>query len=96
MGAFSADIVNKDDATAYSEFQSGSAAMILTYSWFNGDMVADKLGFEAGSFSFPNASDDYIQLIFEPRKGNGGGYTANANTDDPELLAEILKVFVEV
>lgn len=96
MGAFSADIASKDDATAYSEFQAGKAAMILTYSWFNGDMVEDKLGFEAGSFSFPNASDDYIQLIFEPRKGNGGGYTANANAENPELLAEILKVIVEV
>ncbi len=95
MGAFSADIANKDDATAYSEFQAGNTAMILTYSWFNGDMTEDKLGFEAGSFSFPNASDDYIQLIFEPRKGNGGGYTANANYDDPQLLADILKVMVE-
>mgnify|MGYP001301301402 FL=1 len=95
MGAFAADIANKDDATAYSEFQSGSAAMMLTYSWFNGDMVEDKLGFEAGSFSFPNASEDYIQLIFEPRKGNGGGYTANANYDDPQLLADIMKVMVE-
>lgn len=95
MGAFSADIVNKDDATAYSEFQAGNTAMLLTYSWFNGDMVEDALGFEAGSFSFPNAGDDYIQLIFEPRKGNGGGYTANANYEDPELLAEILKVMVQ-
>lgn len=95
MGAFSADIVNKDDATAYSEFQAGNTAMLLTYSWFNGDMAEDKLGFEAGSFSFPNAGDDYIQLIFEPRKGNGGGYTANASYDDPELLAEILKVMVQ-
>lgn len=95
MGAFTADIASKDDATAYSEFQSGTAAMLLTYSWFNTDMVEDKLGFEAGSFSFPNASDDYIQLIFEPRKGNGGGYTANANYDDPQLLADILKVMVE-
>ena len=95
MGAFTADIATKDDATAYSEFQSGNAAMILTYSWFNGDMVQDKLGFEAGSFSFPNSSEDYIQLIFEPRKGNGGGYTANANYDDPQLLTDILKVMVE-
>lgn len=95
MGAFSADIANKDDATAYSEFQSGKAAMMLTYSWFNGDMAADKLGFEAGAFSFPNASDNYIQLIFEPRKGNGGGYTVNAHDEDPELLVEILKVIVQ-
>lgn len=95
MGAFAPDIVNKDDATAYSEFQSGSAAMILTYSWFNGDMVEEKLGFEAGSFSFPNASDDYIQLIFEGRPGRGGGYTVNANVDDPELFAEIMKVMVQ-
>lgn len=95
MGAFSADIANKDDATAYSEFQSGKAAMMLTYSWFNGDMVEDKLGFVADSFSFPNTGDDYIQLIFEPRKGNGGGYTANANYEDPELLADILKVMVK-
>mgnify|MGYP002771329637 CR=1 FL=1 len=94
MGAFAPDIANKDDAAAYSGFQAGNTAMMLTYSWFNGDMVADKLGFEAGSFSFPNASDNYIQLIFEPRKGNGGGYTANANAKDPELLAEILKVMV--
>ena len=69
--------------------------MILTYSWFNGDMGTDQLGFEAGYFSFPNASDDYIQLIFEPRKGNGGGYTANANYEDPQLLADILKVMVK-
>ena len=95
MGAFTADIANKDDATSYSEFQSGNAAMIMTMSWFNGDMTADKLGFEAGYFAFPNNSDDYIQLIFEPRKGNGGGYTANANYDDPQLLADILKVMVE-
>lgn len=95
MGAFAADIVNKDDATAYSEFQAGNTAMMLTYSWFNGDMVEEKLGFKAGSFSFPNTGDDYIQLIFEPRKGNGGGYTGNANYEDPELLAEILMVMVE-
>lgn len=95
MGAFAADIANKDDATAYSEFQAGNTGMILTYSWFNGDMTADKLGFEAGSFSFPNTGDDYIQLIFEPRKGNGGGYTGNANYDDPQLLADILKVMVQ-
>lgn len=95
MGAFAADIPNKDDATAYAEFQAGNAAMMLTYSWFNGDMVEENLGFEAGSFSFPNAGDDYIQLIFEPRKGNGGGYTGNANSDDPELIVEILKVIVE-
>lgn len=95
MGAFSADIINKDDATAYSEFQNGDAAMLFTYSWFNGDIVEEKLGFEAGTFSFPNSGDDYIQLIFEPRKGNGGGYTANANYEDPELLAEILKVIVD-
>lgn len=94
MGAFAADTPNKDDATAYGEFQNGSAAMILTYSWFNGDMVADNLGFEAGSFSFPNSGDDYIQLIFEPRKGCGCGYTANAKSEDPELLAEIMKVIV--
>lgn len=94
MGAFAADTPNKDDATAYAEFQNGSAAMLLTYSWFNGDIVADKLGFEAGSFSFPNAGDDYIQLIFEPRKGCGCGYTANANSEDPALLAEIMKVIV--
>lgn len=94
MGAFTADIPNKDDATAYAEFQSGKAAMILAYSWFNGDMVEENLGFEAGSFSFPNASDDYIQLIFEPRKGNGGGYTCNADYDDPELLVSILKVML--
>lgn len=95
MGAFAPDTSNKDDATAYAEFQSGSSAMILTYSWFNGDMVAENLGFEAGSFSFPNAGDDYIQLIFEPRAGYGCGYTANANTDHPELLAEIMKVIVD-
>lgn len=95
MGAFAADITNKDDATAYSEFQAGNTGMILTYSWFNGDMVADKLGFEAGAFSFPNTGDDYIQLIFEPRKGNGGGYTGNANYEDPELLANILMIMVE-
>lgn len=94
MGAFSADIANKDDATAYSEFQAGNTGMMLTYSWFNGDMVKDKLGFEAGSFSFPNTGDDYIQLIFEPRKGNGGGYTVNADVEDPELMAEIMKVMV--
>lgn len=95
MGAFAPDIVNKDDATAYSEFQAGNTAMLLTFSWFNGDMGEDKLGFEAGYFSFPNTGDDYIQLIYEPRKGNGGGYTANANYEDPELLAEILKVMVQ-
>lgn len=94
MGAFAPDIVNKDDATAYAEFQSGNTAMLLTFSWFNGDMPEDKLGFEAGYFSFPNSGDDYIQLIYEPRKGNGGGYTGNANYEDPELLAEILKVMV--
>ena len=94
MGAFAPDTATKDDATAYAEFQNGTSAMLLTYSWFNGDMVADKLGFEAGSFSFPNAGDDYIQLIFEPRKGCGCGYTANAKSDDPELLAEIMKVIV--
>lgn len=94
MGAFAADTPNKDDATAYGEFQNGTAAMMLTYSWFNGDMVADKLGFEAGSFSFPNSGDDYVQLIFEPRKGCGCGYTANAKSEDPELLAEIMKVIV--
>lgn len=94
MGAFAPDIVNKDDATAYSEFQAGNTAMLLTFSWFNGDMPEDKLGFEAGSFSFPNTGDDYIQLIYEPRKGNGGGYTGNAHYEDPELLAEILKVMV--
>lgn len=95
MGAFAPDTVNKDDATAYSEFQSGDTAMLLTYSWFNGDLVADKLGFEAGTFSFPNTGDDYIQLIFEPRKGNGGGYTVNSKTENPELLAEIMKVMVQ-
>lgn len=95
MGAFAADIPNKDDATAYAEFQSGDTAMLMTYSWFNGDMLQDKLGFEAGYFPFPNESEDYIQLIFEPRKGNGGGYTANANYEDPELLVDILKVMVE-
>lgn len=95
MGAFASDIGNKDDAAAYAEFQSGNTAMMLTYSWFNGDMAADKLGFEAGSFGFPNSGEDYIQLIFEPRKGCGGGYTGNANYEDPELLAEILKVIVE-
>ncbi|MDE6891130.1 MAG: hypothetical protein K2P50_04965, partial [Lachnospiraceae bacterium] len=63
-------------------------------SWFNGDMPEDKLGFEAGSFSFPNTGDDYIQLIYEPRKGNGGGYTGNANSQEPELIVEILKVMV--
>ena len=94
MGAFAADIPTKDDATAYAEFQNGSAAMLLTYSWFNGDMVADKLGFEAGSFSFPNAGDDYIQLIFEPKAGYGCGYTANANSKNPQLLADIMKVIV--
>ena len=94
MGAFAADIPTKDDATAYAEFQNGSAAMMLTYSWFNGDMVADKLGFEAGSFSFPNDGEDYIQLIFEPRKGYGCGYTANANSDHPQLLADIMKIIV--
>jgi len=95
MGAFAPDIVNKDDATAYSEFQSGKTAMLLTFSWFNGDMAADKLGFEAGTFSFPNTGNDYIQLIYEPRKGNGGGYTVNAKAEDPELLAEIMKVMVQ-
>lgn len=95
MDAFAPDIVNKDDATAYSEFQAGNTAMLLTYSWFNGDMTEDKLGFEAGYFSFPNTTDEYIQLMYEPRKGNGGGYTGNANYDDPELLAEILKVMVQ-
>ena len=95
MGAFAPDTVNKDDATAYSEFQAGDTAMLLTYSWFNGDLVEDKLGFEAGTFSFPNTGDDYIQLIFEPRKGNGGGYTVNANSENPELLAEIMKVMVK-
>ena len=94
MGAFAADTPNKDDASAYAEFQNGSAAMLLTYSWFNGDMVAENLGFDAGYFSFPNTGDDYIQLIFEPRKGCGCGYTANANSDDPALLAEIMKVIV--
>lgn len=94
MGAFAPDIVNKDDATAYAEFQSGNTAMLLTFSWFNGDMPEDKLGFEAGSFSFPNTGDDYIQLIYEPRKGNGGGYTGNANSQEPELIVEILKVMV--
>lgn len=68
--------------------------MLLTYSWFNGDMVEENLGFKAGSFSFPNTGDDYIQLIFEPRKGNGGGYTGNANAENPELIAEILKVII--
>lgn len=96
MGAFAADIPTKEDATAYAEFQSGAAAMLLTYSWFNGDMVSDVLGFEAGSFSFPNSGDDYVQLIFAPRKGCWGGYTANAHSADPELLAEIMKVIVEV
>lgn len=95
MGAFAADIPNKDDATAYSEFQSGKTAMMLTYSWFNGDMAEDKLGFAADSFSFPNTGDDYIQLIFEPRKGNGGGYTVNANAENPDLLADIMKVMVQ-
>lgn len=94
MGAFAPDIVNKDDATAYAEFQAGNTAMLLTFSWFNGDMTEDKLGFAAGSFNFPNAGSDYIQLIYEPRKGNGGGYTGNANYEEPELLAEILKVMV--
>lgn len=94
MGAFAPDTTNKDDATAYAEFQNGSAAMLLTYSWFNGDMLADKLGFEAGYFSFPNTGDDYIQLIFEPRKGCGCGYTGNANAEDPALIAEILKVMI--
>ena len=95
MKAFAPDIVNKDDATAYSEFQAGNTAMMLTYSWFNGDMAEDKLGFVPGTFNFPAADDDYIQLIFEPRKGNGCGYTANANTEDPELLTEILQVIVK-
>ncbi|GAA0807678.1 hypothetical protein GCM10008910_48230 [Faecalicatena orotica] len=94
MKAFSADIGNKDDAAAYSEFQAGNTAMMLTYSWFNGDMTEEKLGFVPGEFNFPAADDDYIQLIFEPRKGNGGGYTANADTDNPELLTEILQVIV--
>ena len=94
MGAFTADIATKDDAAAYAEFQNGTAAMLLTYSWFNGDMVADKLGFEAGSFSFPNTGDDYIQIMWEPKAGYGCGYTANANTDHPELLAEVMKVIV--
>ena len=95
MKAFSSDIPNKDDATAYSEFQAGNTAMMLTYSWFNGDMNEEKLGFVPGEFNFPAAADDYIQLIFEPRKGNGCGYTANANTDDPELLTEILQLMVQ-
>lgn len=95
MGAFSSDIANKDDATAYAEFQSGKAGMILTYSWFNADMTEDNLGFEAGYFSFPNSSDDYIQLIYEPRVGSSGGYTGNANYEDPQLLTDILKVMVE-
>lgn len=94
MGAFAPDTPNKDDAAAYAEFQNGSAAMILTYSWFNGDMVEENLGFAAGSFSFPNTGDDYIQLIFEPRKGCGCGYTGNAHSDDPALLASILQVMV--
>lgn len=96
MGAFAADTPNKDDAAAYAEFQNGSAAMILTYSWFNGDMVEENLGFAAGSFSFPNTGDDYIQLIFEPRKGCGCGYTGNAHSDDPALLASILQTIVSV
>ncbi|MBS6765055.1 MAG: extracellular solute-binding protein [Clostridium sp.] len=95
MKAFSADIANKDDATAYSEFQAGNTAMMLTYSWFNGDMNEEKLGFVPGEFNFPAAQDDYIQLIFEPRKGNGCGYTANADTEDPELLTEILQLMVK-
>lgn len=95
MKAFSADIANKDDATAYSEFQAGNTAMMLTYSWFNGDMTEEKLGFVPGEFNFPAASEDYVQLIFEPRKGNGGGYTANANTEDPELLTDILKAILK-
>ena len=95
MGAFTPDMVNKDGATSYAEFQAGEAVMILTFSWMNGDMTSDKTGFETGTFSFPNTGDDYIQLIYEPRKGNGGGYTGNANYEDPELLAEILKVIVE-
>lgn len=95
MKAFSPDLVNKDDATAYSEFQAGKTAMLLTYSWFNSDMTEEKLGFVPGEFNFPASTGDYVQLIFEPRQGNGGGYTANANTEEPELLTEILQVIVQ-
>ena len=96
MGAFAPDIVNKDDATALAEFASGNTAMWLTYSWCNYDVTEENLGFVPGAFNFPAPENgDYIQLMFEPRPGNGGGYTGNAHSEHPELIAKVLQVMAE-
>lgn len=96
MGAFAADLVSKDGATSLAEFQSGKTAMWLTYSWCNYDVTEENLGFVPGTFNWPAAEGaEYEQLMFSPRKGYGCGYTANANAEDPQLLADILKVIVD-
>lgn len=93
MGAFTPDIASKDDATALSEFQSGTAAMWSTYSWCNYDVTEDNLGFVPGEFNWPAApGHDYRQLTFAT---NTGGFSINAECENPEFMVEIMKVMVE-
>lgn len=97
MGAFTTDVNMKDDAAALAEFQNGEAAMWLCYSWMNDSVTEESLGFVPGVFSPPAAEgEEYVQLHWDPRKGLGGGYCANANSEfDSEVLVEMLKVIIQ-
>lgn len=95
MGALGIGTVEKDATVSISEFVQGDAVIMSTYSWNSGS-IAGQTSFEVGQFFLPSANEKYPSGSAYTCWGSFlNGWNVNAGTEDPELVAEILKVLVD-
>ena len=95
MGALGIGTVEKDATVSISEFVQGDAVIMSTYSWNSGS-IAGQTDFEVGQFFLPSANEKYPSGSAYTCWGSFlNGWSVNAGTKNPELVAEVMKVLVE-
>ncbi|MCX7709983.1 MAG: extracellular solute-binding protein [Clostridia bacterium] len=93
-GLLSKSAFTADYETAFAEFTTGKAAMLINGSWALGPL-GEKMGDKVDYMDFPLADRAIVEASVMNRPGGGfdGGYSVSTNTKYPEIAAKYACLF---